>query len=122
MTVSTQNSNIFDSAELFLCFDRLPRLPNEKQGTLEVMQTSRTLSSTVFSTLSRSSAGLTRASRGSLNVLFIGSILLLVDETSRIEIRRLEGIQPLIALLASPSESVQENAAHALFQCALNGI
>jgi hypothetical protein len=43
------------------------------------------------------------------------------DETGRIEIRRLEGIPALIGLLSSPSESVQENSTHALFQCSLNG-
>jgi hypothetical protein len=43
------------------------------------------------------------------------------DETNREEIRRLDGIKPLIALLQSPVEEIQRRAAGALANLAVNG-
>ena len=80
----------------------------------------QSFSSSLHSSIPRSSARLIRAAKG-LGSSFCILPLTSVDETSRIEVRRLEGLQPLIALLSSTNEQVQANAAHALYQCALNG-
>lgn len=39
---------------------------------------------------------------------------------NRIALRKLGGLQPLLALLRSPNESIQENGAGAIRNCAFN--
>ena len=44
------------------------------------------------------------------------------DESNRQELRKLDGIAPLIALLHSPSDELQLRAAGALAHAAFNGM